>query len=53
MRYLIITQDKKSFITKWFEYENHYQEGMIVIDGELGKISFDGVSWEDIEEDHL
>lgn len=57
MRYIVIIQDptgrKSSFSTDWFQAENHYIEGMIVIDRARNEITFDGVVWEEIEEDHL
>ena len=58
MKYLIIHEDpttgeKGAFVTKWYQYENHYQPGMIVIDRTQGLITFDGEMWQDIDEDHL
>ena len=38
--------------TNWFNQENHYQEGMIVIDIYTGKW-LNGKKWQDIEEDYL
>lgn len=57
MRYLIITKDQNgkqvAFLTKYYEFENHYTPGMIVLDGNTQKISFDGQTWEEVQEDHL
>lgn len=58
MKYLIIfidplTGGKTAFTTNWYQYEHHYQEGMIVVDTTQHLISFDGEIWQDIEEDHL
>lgn len=35
------------------EKADSYIEGMIVIDRARSEITFDGVVWEEIEEDHL
>ena len=58
MKYLIIytdqqTGEQKAFSTNWYMYENNYQDGMIVIDTTQRLITFDGETWQDIEEDHL
>lgn len=58
MKYLIIhtdptTGEQCAFFTHWYQYENHYQSGMIVIDRTQGLITFDGETWQDIEEDSL
>lgn len=60
MTYLVITQDpvtgqKGAFETEWFNPENNWNpESMIaVIQPRRGLISFDGETWEDIEEDCL
>lgn len=52
MNYLIIYQGK-AFYTNWYDYENNYVLGMIVINLFTVKISFDGKTWNEIEEDHL
>lgn len=52
MRYLII-HNGEAFFTKWFEYENHYNEGMIVINTNNMTITFDGLTWTEIQEDNL
>lgn len=58
MKYLIIYKDPTTgeqwaFITQWYQYENHYQPGMIVIDRTQHLITFDGETWQDIDEYHL
>jgi hypothetical protein len=55
MRYLITTTDNKPFLTKWFEFENHFNIslGMKVYDLALNKFTIDGETWVDIEIDHL
>lgn len=55
MRYLITTKEVKSpFLTKWFEFENHFNPdvGMIVYDLFENKFTTDGQTWFDIEVDH-
>lgn len=57
MRYLIITTDQDgkqiAFLTNYYEFENHYTPGMVVIDSAKAKVSFDGQTWEEIQEDHF
>lgn len=58
MKYLIICTDpitgkQWAFFTHWYQYENHYQPGMVVVDKTQGLITFDGEIWQDIEEDSL
>jgi len=60
MTYIIITSDpithqKGAFETEWFDPENHWNpECMIaVIRPYPGLISFDGFTWQEIEQDHL
>lgn len=58
MKYLIIytdpgTGERRSFYTNWYQFENNYQDGMIVIDRTQHLISFDGEMWQDIEKDNL
>ncbi len=50
MTYLII-HNNEAFFTNWYDYENNYVPGMIVIIG--GKISFDGITFTKIPQDHL
>ena len=54
MRYLIIFKNKTAFYTKWYEYDNHYSDEMTcVVDRLKDLISFDGITWIEIEDDHL
>ena len=60
MRYLVIVQDpytgeRSAFQTPWFDAENHYnaEYNMIVVDRTQKLITFDGETWQDIEQDHL
>lgn len=52
MNYLIIYK-KESFYTNWYDFENNYQKGMIVINLLLDQISFDGITFHEIIQDHL
>lgn len=54
-RYLITTFLGEPFLTDYFTVENCFdaQEGMIVYDLFEEKYTKDGVSWIDIERDHL
>lgn len=60
MRYLIIiqypeTDIQSAFFSDRYDYENLYsaEHEMIVIDLNCSKVTFDGINWKDIEEDHL
>lgn len=58
MKYLIIytdptTGEQSAFFTNWYQYENNWQPGMIVVDRTRQLITFDGETWQDIEEDSL
>jgi S-formylglutathione hydrolase FrmB len=60
MKYLVIMQDpatgeRSAFYTNWFDAANHYNPdyNMIVIDHTQHLITFDGETWQDIDEDHL
>ena len=55
MRYLIIAKGFPPAITKWFDPDNHFNKSieMIVFDLYLLKYMDDGVTWKEIEEDHL
>lgn len=55
MTYLIITKDKEAFFTDWFDLDNFYNPEVMycVINMIEGEITFDGQTWELIEEDHL
>lgn len=60
MKYLVIVTDpatgeKSAFYTDWFQAENHFnpEVGMVVIDQTQHLVTFDGETWQDIEDDHL
>ena len=52
MKYLIIYKSE-AFYTNRYSFENDYANGMIVVDIYTHKITFDGQTWKDIEEDSL
>lgn len=51
MRFIII-YGNKAFYTNWYSEEKHTQ-GMIVIDIQDNCMTIDGISWTDIDHDHL
>ena len=59
MKYLVIvinpvTGEKSAFYTNWYDVEKFNPEmDMIVIDRTRRLITFDGNTWQDIEEDNL
>lgn len=60
MKYLVVatnplTGERMAFYTDWFQAENHFDAsaGMVVIDLIHHLVTFDGETWQDIEEDHL
>lgn len=60
MKYLIICKDpatgeRSAFYTDWFDAENHFNPDyeMVVVDRTRHMVTFDGETWQDIEEDHL
>ena len=53
MRYLITHPEHQPFFSQWFEYNNHYIEGMIIYDLMDKSYSKDGIIWIGIEIDHL
>lgn len=60
MKYLIIVTDpvmgeKSAFYTDWFQAENHFnpEVGMVAIDLTQHLVTFDGETWQGIEDDHL
>lgn len=52
-KYLIIPQDGDAFFTEWYDHENFYEEGMIVVNIQAEIITRDGKQWERIEGDEL
>lgn len=53
MQYLITLPSNEPFITKWFEAENNFVEGMIVYDLINHCFTTDGINWNPIQIDHL
>ncbi len=53
MRYLIILTGHAPFYDKYFDLENHYMEGMTVIDVFDQVYTVDGVNWIELEFNHL
>lgn len=51
--YLIIPKDSDPFLSKWYDYENNYAEGMIVFDFSTKGYTTDGNNWKNIPENHL
>lgn len=51
MKYLIF-YNNEVFYTKWFDEENNYVEGMLVVNVQSDKY-FNGKEWLDIKFDHL
>lgn len=52
--YLIVFNDlKEPFYTKWFDYDNNWEEGMTVIDLRNDHWTRNGVDWMPVETDHL
>lgn len=52
-QYLITGEDIEPFTTELFEYENHYQDGMVVYDLHSQGYTTDGKNWKQYETDHL
>ena len=60
MKYLVIatnpiTGEQEAFYTDWFQADNHFnpEVGMVVIDQTQHLVTFDGETWQDIEQDQL
>jgi hypothetical protein len=60
MSHLVILQDpetgkRSAFFTRWYDADKHYNPAysMVVVDLTSLLITFDGKTWEDVEEDHL
>jgi hypothetical protein len=52
MTYLIIYKNTASY-TNWYDYENNYIEGMIVVNLLSDKFTIDGINWNEVKQDHL
>jgi hypothetical protein len=53
MKYLIIPKDSEPFMTSFFDYENHYEVGMIVINNYNATYTRDGKTWHKLKFDSL
>jgi len=55
MRYLVTMNGNPPFLTKWFEYDNHWQDGINMVVCDLQSLTYttDGKNWLPIEIDHL
>jgi len=55
MRYLITMNGNPPFLTKWFEYDNHWQDGINMVVCDLQNLTYtqDGKTWHPIEQDQL
>lgn len=52
MRYIIIPKDSAPFMTEWFEPDNHYQPGMVVINTHIHHY-YAGDMWHPLNFDYL
>ena len=55
MRYLVTMNGNPPFLTKWFEYDNHWQDGINMVVCDLQNLTYttDGKNWNPIEIDQL
>lgn len=55
MLYLVTTSNDKPFLTKWFDFENHWIPNvhMVVYNLSTNEYTSNGVTWNNIEIDHL
>ncbi len=55
MRYLVTMNGNPPFLTKWFEYENHWQDNVNMAVCDLQNLTYttDGKNWLPIETDQL
>ena len=51
--YTIIMKDKTVFITQWYEYENNWNEDLMLMIIHGLQYSVNGKDWINIEIDHL
>lgn len=54
-RYLIICDGQLPAVTHWYDYDNNYNSdlNMVVFDFAVMKYTEDGLTWLEIQEDHL
>jgi len=55
MIYLVTMNGNPPFLTKWFEYDNHWQDGINMVVCDLLNLAYtqDGKTWHPIETDQL
>ncbi len=53
MKYLITVPGEEPFLTIWFDFENDFQDGMVVYDLFKHTYSTDGINFKEIEFDRL
>lgn len=55
MKYIVLRKDKIAFFTDWYDYANFYNSEITyaIIDLSKALISYDGRTWNEIEEDTL
>lgn len=54
MRYIVICKDESAFYSDLFDPENQWSRNIkCVIDLATDRITFDGDSWIEVEQDHL
>lgn len=53
MTYLITTPNNPPFLTYYYDFINHFTDGMVVYNLITKQYSYDGKTFIDIEEDHL
>jgi hypothetical protein len=51
--YLITQPGTEPFLTKYFDPENHWQDGMVIFNCATSEYTTDGVNWQPLNEDHL
>lgn len=55
MRYLVTINGNPPFLTKWFEYDNHWQDGINMVVCDLQNLTYtqDGKTWHPIRQNQL
>lgn len=53
MKRYLVKHYEEIFTTDYYEYENHYEEEMVIIDLAMMRYTNDGERWHPIEEDEL
>ena len=50
---IVVCKDKTAFETCWYSYENCWNDNIMCIINDTNFITFDGIHWKEIKEDHL